>query len=185
MSDLVAIAYPDIDQAGKTLNVLKRMVTERLLDMEDAVYVTKDASGEVDLHQMINLPGTGAVQGGATGALWGTLIGLLFLQPLAGAAIGAAVGAGTGAVAGKVADYGIDDNFVKELSAHMTPNSSAIFVLFRRATVDKVVPEISKFGGTVLRTSLSTEAEQRLQAALSQRAGSQPGATTDTAPPTA
>lgn len=191
MSDLVVITYPDINQAGVVLNTLKRLVTEHVLDMDDAVYVTKDASGEVELHQMINLPGAGAASGGASGALWGGLIGLLFLQPLAGAAIGAAIGAGTGALAGKVADYGIDDNFVKQLSAQMTPNSSAIFVLVRRATVDKVLPEISTFGGTVLRTSLSNEAEQRLQTALSQPATGQPmpmpqaGGTEETTTPSA
>ncbi|HKT40007.1 MAG TPA: DUF1269 domain-containing protein, partial [Ktedonobacterales bacterium] len=158
MSDLVAITYPDINQAQKTLDTLKRMVVEHLLELDDAVYVTKDSNSAIDLHQMINLPAAGAATGGATGALWGTLIGLLFLSPLAGAAIGAAVGAGTGAIAGKMSDYGIDDNFVKELSAHMPPNSSAIFVLVRNVTVDKVVPEISKYGGTVLRTSLSDDA---------------------------
>ena len=184
MSDLVAITYPDINQAQKTLQTLKGMVVQHLLELDDAVYVTKDSSGAVDMHQMVNLPAAGALSGGASGALWGTLIGLLFLSPLAGAAIGAAVGAGTGAVAGKMSDYGIDDNFVKELSAHMPPNSSAIFVLVRNVTVDKVVPEISKYGGTVLRTSLSDDAEQRLQAALTQRtslgAGTQPATTTAT-----
>lgn len=169
MSDLVAITYPDINQAQKTLDTLKGMVVEHLLELDDAVYVTKDGNGAVDLHQMVNLPAAGAATGGATGALWGTLIGLLFLSPLAGAAIGAAVGAGTGAIAGKMSDYGIDDNFVKELTAHMPPNSSAIFVLVRNVTVDKVVPEISKYGGTVLRTSLSDDAEERLRAALAQR----------------
>lgn len=169
MSDLIAITYPDVNQAGKVLDVLKRLVNEHVLDLEDAVYVTKDSSGEVDLHQMINLPGQGAARGGMGGALWGGLIGLLFLQPLAGMAIGAAVGAGTGALAGKLTDYGIDDKFVKDLSAHMTPNSSAIFVLIRRVTADKVLPQVSAYGGTVLRTSLSDEAERRLQAALAQQ----------------
>jgi uncharacterized membrane protein len=167
MSDLIAITYPDIKQAGVVLDTLKRLVKEHVLDMEDAVCVTKDANGEVDLHQMINLPGVMAAGGGARGALWGTLIGLLFLQPLAGAVIGGAIGAGSGAMAGKMADFGIDDKFVKEVSAHMPPNSSALFVLVRRATIDKVLPEISRYGGTVLRTSLSDETEQRLQAALS------------------
>jgi len=182
VSDLVAITYPDINQAQKTLDTLKRMVVEHLLELDDAVCVTKDSNSAIDLHQMINLPAAGAATGGATGALWGTLIGLLFLSPLAGAAIGAAVGAGTGAIAGKMSDYGIDDNFVKELTAHMPPNSSAIFVLVRNVTVDKVVPEISKYGGTVLRTSLSDDAEERLRAALAQRstAGAPPAAT----PPT-
>jgi uncharacterized membrane protein len=185
MSDLIAITYPDVNQAGKVLDVLKRMVKEHVLDLEDAVYVTKDSTGEVDLHQMINLPGEGAARGGMGGALWGGLIGLLFLQPLAGMAIGAAVGAGTGAIVGKVSDYGIDDKFVKDLSTQMTPNSSAIFVLIRRVTVDKVLPEISQYGGTVLRTSLSDDAERRLQAALSQSMlPVSQQATPDSTPPT-
>lgn len=165
------------------LDTLKRLVKEHVLGLDDAVYVTKDASGEVDLHQMINLPAAGAASGAASGALWGALIGLLFLTPMAGAAIGAAVGAGSGALAGKFSDYGIDDDFVRQLSTQLTPNSSAIFVLFRRATMDKVLPEISRFGGTVLRTSLSDEMEQRLQAALSQgTAMPQPSAPESTAP---
>ncbi|MGH2515196.1 MAG: DUF1269 domain-containing protein [Ktedonobacterales bacterium] len=187
MSDLVAITYHDMNQAGRVLNTLKRLVTEHVLDLDDAVYVTKDSSGEVDLHQMINMPGVGAARGATSGLIWGGLLGLLFLQPLAGMAIGAAVGAGSGAIAGKFSDYGIDDKFVKDLSAQMTPNSSAIFVLIRRVTVDKVLPEVSQYGGTVLRTSLSDEAEQRLQTALWQQPGAvpQPNTTTDPMSPTA
>lgn len=185
MSTLVAITYPDVNQAGKVFNTLKRLVTEHVLDMHDAVYVTKDSSGEVDLHQLINMPGVGAARGAGGGALWGALIGLLFLQPLTGAVIGAAVGAGTGALAGRFTDYGIDDNFVRQLSTQLSPNSSAIFVLIRRMTEDKVVPEISQYGGTVLRTSLSDEAEQRLQAALSQQAEMTQPSASDATPPTA
>ena len=185
MSTLVAITYPDVNQAGRVFNTLKRLVTEHVLDMDDAVYVTKDSSGEVDLHQLINLPGVGAAHGATGGALWGALIGLLFLQPLTGAAIGAAIGAGTGAIAGRFKDYGIDDNFVRQLSTQMTPNSSAIFVLIRRMTEDKVVPEIRQYGGTVLRTSLSDEAEQRLQAALSQALPGTEPMPPEATPPTA
>jgi uncharacterized membrane protein len=184
MSTLVAVTYPDINTAGTVLDTLKRLVKEHVLDMHDAVYVTKDSSGEVDLHQMINLPAAGAASGAASGALWGALVGLFFLSPLAGAAIGAAVGAGTGAIAGRLGDYGIDDNFVRQLSTQMTPNSSALFVLIRRVTADKVLPEISQYGGTVLRTSLSDEMEQRLQAALAQPSAPapQPSASDATAP---
>lgn len=185
MSTLVAITYPDLNQAGRVFNTLKRLVTEHALDMHDAVYVTKESNGEVDLHQLVNLPGESAARGATGGALWGAVVGLLFLQPLAGAAVGAAIGAGTGAIAGMFSDYGIDDNFVRQLSAQMTPNSSAIFILIRSMTEDKVVPEISKYGGTVLRTSLSDEAEQRLQAALSEHAAITRLPAPDAPPPTA
>jgi uncharacterized membrane protein len=166
MSELVAITYPDINRAHQVRARLDQLVNQHLIDLEDVVYVTKDASGAIELHQSINLPGMGAALGAARGVLWGTLIGLLFLNPLAGAAIGAGVGAGAGAIAGKASDYGIDDNFIRQLSASMPPNSSAIFTLVRRATADKVLPEVAKYGGTVLHTSLSGEDEAKLEAAL-------------------
>ena len=96
--------------------------------------------------------------------MWGALIGLLFLAPVAGMAIGAA----SGALTGKLSDYGISDQFAKDLGARLGPGSSAVFVLVRKVTADKVVPEVSKFGGTVMQTSLSAEAEARLQVALTE-----------------
>jgi uncharacterized membrane protein len=99
--------------------------------------------------------------------MWGTLVGLLFMSPLAGMVIGAAVGAGSGALSGSLADYGIDDDFVKKLGETITPGSSALFVLVKSATEDKVLPEIEPFKPRVLKTSLSNEQEEKLKAALS------------------
>jgi uncharacterized membrane protein len=73
-----------------------------------------------------------------------------------------------GAVSGALTDVGIDDNFMKELGATMTPGSSSLFVLLRNSTSapDKVLEELKGTGGTILKTSLSHEDEAKLQAAL-------------------
>lgn len=184
MSDLVAIAYPDINQAEQVLEKLGQMRKAQLIDLDDAVYVTKDAQGNIKLHQAVNLVKAGAGYGALWGGLWGLLIGALVLQPIAGAAIGAGVGAGSGVIAGKLNDFGIDDNFIKQLGTTLTPNSSAIFVLVRSVTPDKVIPEVSKFGGKVLQSSLSHESEARLQAALMQHPPSEPAQTNMGAHPT-
>ncbi len=165
MSNLVVVAYPDEYRAAEVLAALRRMNSQYLIDLEDACYVTKDARGKLKLHQNTSLAGAGAAWGG----MWGMLIGLLFFVPF----LGLAIGAGLGALSGKLADYGIDDNFARQLASTMQPNSSAIFVLTRKVTADKVVPEIAKFGGTVLQTSLPKETEEKLQAALNQGAGQQ------------
>lgn len=165
MSNLVVVAYPDEYRAAEVLATLRRMHNEYLIDMEDACYVTKDARGKLKLHQNTSLAGAGAAFGG----MWGLLIGLLFFAPF----LGLAIGAGIGALTGKLTDYGIDDKFARQLAATMQPNSSAIFVLTRKVTADKVVPEIAKFGGTILQTSLPKETEEKLQAALDQGAGQQ------------
>jgi uncharacterized membrane protein len=110
------------------------------------------------LNQVHHLVGAGAV----TGGFWGILIGVLFLTPL----LGLGVGAATGAVLGALTDVGINDDFMKRLGATLTPGSSALFVLVRKATPDKVVDAVGQYGGTVLRTSLTHADEKALQAAL-------------------
>jgi uncharacterized membrane protein len=166
MSDLIAVGFKGEDTADQVLNKLVTLQKEHLIDLEDACVAIRDQNGQVRLKQAINLTGVGAASGGAWGALWGTLIGLLFLNPLAGLLTGAALGAGAGALSGALSDYGIDDEFIQSLGATIEPGSSALFVLVRSATMDKVLPELRPFGGTVLRTSLSNEQEERLRQAL-------------------
>jgi len=159
MSTLVVIGYNDMYTAEEVRLKLRKLQSEYLLDLEDAVVAVKDTTGRVKLHQAVNLTAAGAVSGG----FWGSLIGLIFLNPL----LGLAVGAGAGAVSGALSDLGINDQFMKELATTMTPGSSALFVLVRKATPDKVLEEIKGTGGKVLKTSLSHEDEEKLQAALS------------------
>lgn len=162
MAKLVAISYPDKATAQEARSAVERMQKQYLLDVADAVVVTRDSGGKVHLEQGVSLGRIGAMQG----ALWGLLVGLLFFVPLFGAAVGAA----SGALAGKFTDYGIDDNFMRALAEKLAPNTSALFVLVRGGTPDKVLAEIGKFGGTVLQTSLPTETEEKLQEALNKAA---------------
>jgi uncharacterized membrane protein len=160
MANLVAIAYDDLDQAKRVTETLGELVKEHTLEVDDVVIAEKRADGKIKLHQP-SMAGIGA----AGGALWGGLIGLIFFMPLFGMAIGAA----TGAAAGALSDHGIDDNFMKELGDKLPEGGAAVFVLVREATADKVVPEVAKFGGTVIQTSLSNEQETALQEALDRR----------------
>jgi uncharacterized membrane protein len=157
MANLVAIAYDDVGQAQQVMRTVDELVREHSLTLDDAVIVERRPGGKIKLHQP-SLAGRGA----AGGALWGGLIGLIFLVPLFGMAIGAA----SGAAAGALSDYGIDDDFMKELGNKLPEGGAAVFVLVREATRDKVVPEISKYGGHVIQSSLSTEQETALQEAL-------------------
>lgn len=166
MSDLVCIAFRGRHTADHVLNDLRSMQKEHLVDLEDSCIVTRDEEGKLHLKQAVNLVGAGALSGGTWGALWGTLVGILFMNPLAGLLIGAAAGAGAGALSGALGDYGIDDDFIKSLGEQIGPDSSALFVLLRKVTLDKVVPDLGKYEGTVLKTSLSNEQEQELRSAL-------------------
>jgi uncharacterized membrane protein len=166
MSDLVVVTYPDEYKAGDVLAALQRLEKQLLIDMEDAAYIVKGDDGKIKLHETVPLTKIGATAGLGRGTIWGALIGLLFMQPALGAVVGAAVGATTGAIGGKLADYGIPNDFIKQLGHDLQNGTSALFVLVRRSTPDKILAEIKQYGGTVLHTSLSAEAEKRLQSAL-------------------
>jgi uncharacterized membrane protein len=157
MSDLVVIAFPDEATAFSLRAELVKLQKEYLIEMEDAVVVTKDDKGNVKLHQAVNLTAGGAVGG----ALWGSLVGLLFLNPL----LGAAVGAGSGALAGKLSDVGIPDDFMQDVGAALKPDGSALCVLVRKMTASKVLERLEAFRhtGKIIQTSLSPEMDEKLK----------------------
>jgi uncharacterized membrane protein len=161
MSDLIIVAFPDAAAAFEVRAELARLQKEYLIEMEDMVVVTRDEhTGDVTLHQAVNLTAAGAWGG----TFWGTLVGLLFLNPL----VGAAVGAGAGALAGRLSDIGIDDEALKNVGASLDRGGSAICVLVRKMTADKVLERLShvRAKGRVVQTSLSHDAEARLRAAV-------------------
>ena len=168
MSELVAVAYPDVYRAGEVCAALQRLQKEFLIDMEDAAYVTRERDGKIKLHQTQPVVGVSAGIGASRGTIWGALIGLLFMQPLLGMAAGAALGAASGAIAGRMADIGIPDQFMKDLAGKLQSGTSMLFVLFRKVTWEKVLPHISQYGGNVMHSSLTSEAEARLQSALTE-----------------
>ena len=138
------------------------MQKEYLIELEDIAWVTKKPDGKLKLHQGTSLTGIAA----SGGAMWGFIFGLLFLAPLAGMAIGAAAGG----VVGHFSDLGIDNKWIKEVSSAIPAGGSALFVMARNSQNERVLPEMAKFGGTVLKTSLSDEQQAALEEALSSNA---------------
>jgi len=164
MSTLVVISFPEEQLAFEMRAALAKLQKEYLIEMEDVVVVTKDDQGKVKLHQATNLTAMGAVGGG----FWGMLIGMIFLNPL----LGAAVGAGAGALSGRFTDLGINDEFMKDLAESFRPGCSAIFILVRKATPDKVLEGLGQFKGKgkVIQTSLTKDEEQTLRAFIEAQA---------------
>jgi uncharacterized membrane protein len=166
MSNLAILGFDGLRTADEVLDKLRALQKEYLIDLEDACVIERDAAGKVYLKQAINMTMLGAQAGGARGAMWGTLIGLLFLNPLAGFAAGTLAGAGLGALTGSLADYGIPDDFIKKLGNTIPPGTSALAVAFRSVNEDKVLPELAPYNPRILKTSLSDADERRLASAL-------------------
>ena len=163
MQTLIAITYPSEVQARETLDVIAKAQKSYLARLEDACIVTRDADGKAHLHQLV-APAVTAVSG-VSGAFWGTLIGLIFLNPLLGLVVGGAAGAASGAIT----DYGISDDFMRGLANDVQPGSAALFLMLQDVTLDRVLPELAHHGGSLLYSNLSKEAEAEFTGNLDNR----------------
>jgi uncharacterized membrane protein len=158
MAELMVLGFKDMTRADEVVPELQAMQSENIIQLADWARVIRRPDNKLEVRQASSTTGAGA----AGGAIFGGLIGLLFLMPLAGAAVGAA----TGAIMGHFADYGISDKFIKEVGSQITPGTSALFLYVAQMTEDKVIERLKRFEPTLIRTSLSEEAESRLRAAM-------------------
>src|SRR3954465_13351259 len=115
MAELIVVGFDNTTDADRALTELARLQTEYLIDLEDAVVAIRGADGKLRLKQSVDLVGAGAAGAGLWGALWGSVVGLLFLNPLVGLVAGCALGAGRGSLSGRLADYGINDDFIRQI----------------------------------------------------------------------
>ncbi|GIF12903.1 DUF1269 domain-containing protein [Actinoplanes teichomyceticus] len=158
MATLVAIGYPDETTATAASLEADRLSKDLIIQPDAIAVIIRDREGK--FHVTTNHH---AVGGGATyGMFWGLLFGMLFFIPV----LGMAVGAGLGALTGKLAKGAIEKDFQERIRDQLQPGTSALFLVVEAVTPDKAVEALSVYGGTVLKSSLSKEAENELQDAL-------------------
>jgi uncharacterized membrane protein len=158
MADLLVIGFPTEAKAEELRTRLISMQREYLIELGDAVVAVKRDDGSVKLNQLFSTTAVGA----ASGAMWGALIGLIFLMPVVGAGIGAA----SGAIGGKLTDVGINDQFMKDVAAELHAGNAALFLLIRKMTTDKVLAALEGAGGKVIRSSFDETKEEAIREAL-------------------
>jgi uncharacterized membrane protein len=158
MSDLIVIGYPDETTAEAAADEARRLARDLIIQPDAIASITRDTEGKIHVHTQHHAVGAGAVWG----MFWGMLFGLLFFIPF----FGMAIGAGMGALMGKLTKSGISHEFQEQVRDLLQPGTSALFLMVEKVTPDKAVEALSKYGGTVLKTSLSREGEAELQEAL-------------------
>jgi uncharacterized membrane protein len=156
MSELIVVGYDDQKSAEAARTALYGMSKEYLVELSDAVVAVADKDGKISLNQMVNMWTLGA----SGGAFWGLLVGLLFLHPL----LGVAVGAAAGGLSGALTDYGINDDFMKDVSSLLKPGQAALFMMARNTATDRFIAKLGGYGGRILRTNLDTVAESHARA---------------------
>ncbi|HEY4427122.1 MAG TPA: DUF1269 domain-containing protein [Solirubrobacteraceae bacterium] len=158
MATLIAIGYDDEGVADDAAEEVKRLSQDLIIQPDAVAVIRRDADGDYHVNTNHHAVGLGA----SWGMFWGLLFGILFFVPV----FGMAVGAGMGALFGKIEKGGINKEFQQQVRDMVKPGTSALFLIVEKVTPDKAVEALSKFGGTVLKSSLSREQEEQLQEAL-------------------
>ncbi len=160
MATLVAIGYPDQATAEQARETVWQLESDLVIQADQVAAISRDLEGKYHVHTSHG--GASAGAGAWWGGFWGFLFGLLFFIPFAGLA----VGAGMGALFGHLGEKGIDKAFQQQVRDYLKPGTSALFMVIEQATPDKATAALQKYGGTVIKTSLSDEDTKELQAAL-------------------
>jgi uncharacterized membrane protein len=158
MAELVVIGYDSEATAESALATLGTLQKDLVVDLAGAAVVTCDAEGQYKMSTPTHAPGAGA----ASGALWGMIFGLLFLIPVAGLIIGGVMGA----LMGKMGDTGIKQEYISQVRDVLKPGMAGLVIMYRKATPDKTLEALAPFGGHVLKSSLSADAEAAINEAL-------------------
>ena len=152
VSDLIVFTYPTEAEAGQALAHVssqeQQNVHKPLVAIEDAAVAIKKDNGKVKIRQTLESTAKGSRT--IYGGFWGFLIGIIFGGPLLGLLIGYAVG---GLLARKV-DLGIDNDFIKSLSAELAPGNSALFLLVTDTDPEVFSQAMGDHVGTLFHTSL-------------------------------
>ena len=138
MTQFLVLAYADEHRAAEVLATLQRLRTGSLVDAQDVVSVVRAMDWGVTLHYGADL----RTDDEHSSHFWRSLVGSLLLAP----------GASTTNVGPEA--FGFDAEFVSRVREALPPGSSGVFLLVPRTTLTRVLPELGRFGGSLLQTTI-------------------------------
>jgi uncharacterized membrane protein len=177
--NLIVVGFHGKHRASEVLGQLGQLTDEWALQLKDGVAAYRTDDGRLRIDQSVQ-PTT--KEGAGYGVFIGAMIGALLAAPFTGgmSAAAAATALGTGAatfgvVGGAIGaddadtfkrEYGISDDFVKEVGGMIEPGDSAVFAVVSGGNPDLMAQKFRGYGGTILRTSLSPRVAERVQETL-------------------
>ena len=154
---VIVAAFHNLSGASDALKTLQEAKHEKLIAIQDAAVITKDANGKVKIKETADMrAGKGATIGAVTGGVVGLLAG-----PVGWAALG---GAAIGGLAAKLHDGGFPDDRLKQIGAKLTPNSSALVAVIEHQWVAEVEQELASQQADVVTQELSDDIQRQLAA---------------------
>jgi uncharacterized membrane protein len=157
MNQLVVVAFDHFDDARAAMRDLRDLERLGRVRFEDTAIVERDPDGSARVKNEVSGTTETAT---AVGALIGGIV--TFVMPVAGMVLGAAIGAAIGAAL----DRGVSPSFVDEVKETLRPGRSALFLVIRESEADSTLAALRQYRGDVIQTTLPTEVEDALRAAL-------------------
>jgi uncharacterized membrane protein len=155
---LIVAAYKDEKAAGEALKALKQAQKEKLIKIENAAVLHKDAKGKLHIKETADMGGKkGAALGGVAGAAIGAIAGAALVVPVA-------VGALIGGLTAKLRDSGFEDARLQQIGEGLKPGSSAIVAVVEHIWVDQVKKAMAEAEADVFTAALSSDISEQLDA---------------------
>ncbi len=155
---LIVAAFQDEKTAKEALKALKKAQKEKLIKIENAAVLHKDAKGKLHIKETADMGGKkGATLGGVAGAAIGLIAGPALLVP-------AAVGALVGGLSAKLRDSGFSDARLQALGEGLKPGSSAIVAVVEHTWVEQVKQALAQAEADLLTASISADISEQLDA---------------------
>jgi uncharacterized membrane protein len=156
MATVTVLRFTTATDADAALDQIKALQKQHLITLHDAAIVSWPEGQQAPrTRQLVDLVTNSAL----SGMFWGILFGLIFVTPFFGLALGGAVGA----IGGALRDYGIDDDFIKNIRGAVTPGTSALFLMTSDAVLDRVAAVLKERDFEIIATNLSSQQERKLR----------------------
>jgi uncharacterized membrane protein len=152
MTTFTVWKFEDPDGADRAAAVLADAATDRLVRIDDHAVVRWPVGAE---RPTLEHGHDETRHGAGWGALWGLMVGSLFLVPV----IGGVAGAALGAISKATQDSGITKEQLEKIRTEVTPGTSALFLVTEHGDLDRLGERFSGRNSTLIATNL-TEAER-------------------------
>src|SRR5215469_9181643 len=164
---VIVAAFNDEHGAENALRELKEAKKEKLIAIQDAAILRRDAGGKLHIKETADIRGgRGAIIGGVVGAVAGLLAGPLVLATAAGALIGG--------LAAKLRDSGFPDERLKMLGKALTPGTSAIIAVIEHKWVAEYEQALADYGANVVTEAVKADIAAQLETTASAGTGGTP-----------
>lgn len=162
MSDVpvqvVVAAFQEEGAAKEALSVLKQLKKQKLIGIQNAAVLRKDATGKIYIKETADMGGgKGSVIGGVAGAAIGLIAGPALVVP-------AAVGALVGGLTAKLRDTGFSNKRLETIAEGLQPETSAIIAVVEHKWVSQLEKEMAAMGADLVTAQLQAEIATQLEA---------------------